>query len=324
MKIKSEAVDGLIEFKGYDFDLTDAREAYKYDDVVQKIGECVGRVYGKEMKALVISNFEAAYTTPTYPTGDDLTDEKKSIWNKEYDLYMKKLDLCEDWKAKVFVVVYGRCTKAMKNCIEKLGNFEDIEKDYDVVELLKMIKRQIFEANERKYSSLWMVQAWKKLLTCKQNDDEDLIDYYQRFVGLVQVVEIAYGNISPQGNDKKEQRKFIAFIFMDGADKKQYGCLMKSLETDHSLGKTDVHPDGIESALHLLILYSEIALKKKKKKKQVTMVQAGACWECGSTDHYKKDCPKYKAKMMEKERRMITPLPHYCRQVGVRAGTCQA
>ena len=54
MRIKSEAVDSLIELKGYDFDLTDAREAYKYDDVVQKIGEYVGRVYGKEMKALVI------------------------------------------------------------------------------------------------------------------------------------------------------------------------------------------------------------------------------------------------------------------------------
>ena len=38
----------------------------------------------------------------------------------------------------------------MKNCIEKLGNFEDIEKDYNIVELLKMIKQQVFDANERK------------------------------------------------------------------------------------------------------------------------------------------------------------------------------
>ena len=31
------------------------------------------------------------------------------------------------------------------------------------------------------------------------------------------------------------------------------------------------------------------------------MVQAGACWECGSTEHHKKDCPKYKAKMAKKD-----------------------
>ena len=72
-------------------------------------------------------------------------------------------------------------------------------------------------------------------------------------------------HISPQGDDTKERRKFIAFMFMDGADKKQYGYLMKSSETDHSLGKTDVYPDGIESALQVSILYSEKALKKKKK-----------------------------------------------------------
>ena len=66
--------------------------------------------------------------------------------------------------------------------------------------------------------------------------------------------------------DTKERRKFIAFMFMDGADKKQYGCLMKSLEMDHSLGKTDVYPDGIESALQVLILHSEKTLKKKKKR----------------------------------------------------------
>ena len=94
-----------------------------------------------------------------------------------------------------------------------------------------------------------MVQAWKKLLTCGQNDDEDLIDHHRKFVGLVQTVEIACRNISPQGNDKKEHGKFIAFMFMDGADKWQRRHLVKSLETDHSLGKTDVHPDGIESAL---------------------------------------------------------------------------
>ena len=112
-----------------------------------------------------------------------------------------------------------------------------------------------------------MVRTWRKLLTCRQNDDEDLIDCYRRFVGLIQVVEIAYGNISPQGNDQKECRKFTAFVFMDGADEKQCGYLMKSLETKKSLGKTDVHPDGIESALHALILYSrEKTLKKKWKK----------------------------------------------------------
>ena len=74
------------------------------------------------------------------------------------------------------------------------------------------------------------------------------------------------------------------------------------METDYSLGSKDVYPEGIEDTLQILILFSEKALKRKKKK-QVTMVQAGACWECGSMDHQKKDCPKQKAKMAKKEKK---------------------
>ena len=89
---------------------------------------------------------------------------------------------------------------------------------------------------------------------------------------------------------------------MEGVDKKQCGYSLKNLETDCSLGSKNIYPDGIESALQVLMLCSEKALKKKKKK-QVTMVQARACWECGSTEHQKKDCPKYKAKIAKKEKK---------------------
>ena len=38
----------------------------------------------------------------------------------------------------------------MRNRIEKLGTFADIKRDNDVIELLKAIKQQVFDANERK------------------------------------------------------------------------------------------------------------------------------------------------------------------------------
>ena len=91
-------------------------------------------------------------------------------------------------------------------------------------------------------------------------------------------------------------------MFIEGVDEKQCGYLLKNLETDYSLRSKEVHPEGIEDALQVFIMFSEKALKKKKKK-QVTMVQAGACWECGSADHHKKNCPKYKAKISKKEKK---------------------
>ena len=55
-------------------------------------------------------------------------------------------------------------------------------------------------------------------------------------------------------------------MFMNGVDMKQYGHLMKDLETDYSLLKKDVYPDTIKAALQVLIMYSEKALKRKEKK----------------------------------------------------------
>ena len=79
---------------------------------------------------------------------------------------MKKMDVCDDQKAKVFVLIMGRCTVQMVNCIEKLGNYEDLDKAHDVIGLLKAIKEKIFDANERKYESLRSVSAWKRLTRC--------------------------------------------------------------------------------------------------------------------------------------------------------------
>ena len=78
------------------------------------------------------------------------------------------------------------------------------------------------------------------------------------------MVESSYGDLKPKDDDTLERRKFILVMFMDGVDKKQYGHLLKNLETDYSLGSKDAYPEGIEDALQILILFSQKALKKKK------------------------------------------------------------
>ena len=99
------------------------------------------------------------------------------------------------------------------------------------------------------------------------------------------MVELSFGNIKP--NDDKERSKFIMMMFIHGVDWKQCGHLLKSMETNYSLGNADVYPDGIESALQVLILYSEKQLKQKRqaeKQMEKPIVSMG-CWEYGSKDH---------------------------------------
>ena len=147
--------------------------------------------------------------------------------------------------------------------------------------------------------------AWKKLTGCWQCDKKDLIDYCKRFFGMIEMVKLSFGNINPNDDDDddKEQSEFIAMMFIHGVGWKQCGHPLKNVETDHLLGNADVHPDGIESALQVLILHSEKQLKQKKqaeKQLERPIVSVG-CWECGSKDHPSHDCEIWKAKIKAKE-----------------------
>ena len=68
MKIKEETGEGLGEPKGHQFKLVDAKEAYQYEDALKKIGKCVGRACGKEMKNVAINHIKIIYARPMGPS----------------------------------------------------------------------------------------------------------------------------------------------------------------------------------------------------------------------------------------------------------------
>ena len=48
MKINGDVVEAIAELKGWYYDLTDVKFAYKYEETTKKVGEYVGRVYSKK------------------------------------------------------------------------------------------------------------------------------------------------------------------------------------------------------------------------------------------------------------------------------------
>ena len=98
-----------------------------------------------------------------------------------------------------------------------------------------------------------------------------------------------------------ERGRMLAFMFMDGANKKLYGSVVRGLESDHALGAV-LYPDTVEDALQVLTLHSEHGLRKAGKGKQNEEITAVGyaqvdkkkvkCWKCGKAGHVKKDCPE--------------------------------
>ena len=233
-----------------------------------------------------------------------------------YDSFLKKQEQYADYKAKVFTVIMGQCSKAMHNKVEMAGNYESAEKNSDVVAVLHIIKDVSFSSDELKYPSMQAAHALRALLVGRQQGSEDLMDYYKWYVSLIEMVERSYGQIIPEEIAKKHEDyttdedkawkeecgKLLAFLFMDGADKKVYGFLMRTLVQEYALGN-GMYPVMMEDALQVLALNTPRDVSDNKQGKdsgdgigESSFMQSSkvrGCWICGSMKHYKKDCPNH-------------------------------
>ena len=118
------------------------------------IGEYVGRVYGNAMKKLVMHWVEKKPKEPDYPDSAKPSEKDKAVWNKKHDLYLKQQERHDDHRAKVFVTIIGRCSKAVRNRVESADAYSTVDDNNDVVELLKLIKSVAFDSNEKKHPSV--------------------------------------------------------------------------------------------------------------------------------------------------------------------------
>ena len=93
------------------------------------------------------------------------------------------------------MIIIGWCSKPVWNHVENAEDYKDAAIKNDVVSLLKVIKNIAFDSNEKKYPPMQAGQAWKQLCLARQQENEDLVDYYKRFVSLIEMVELIRGKI---------------------------------------------------------------------------------------------------------------------------------
>lgn len=321
---------GIAGLKKHVYGATTINCLDEFDKTTEAIGLYVGRTFGSEMKILVTRQRDTKPKKPQEPDGD-VTEYTKEIFRVQANHYVRQMEDYSKNKGKVFTIILGQCTKHVKNKIVGRGDFDTMEINKDVIGLLTAIKNLASGANELLYPPVQAAHAMRALFRVRQAKGEALVEYYRRFMGLVEHAERAYGMLSPSamtdascrlmdaeagdrirqdepGKDGQEEarqeistklpeerNKMLAYMFLEGSHD-VYRRLLNDLKNDYALGKM-MYPKTVEDALHVLDTFWSKQGNREAHEEghQVSLAQQVMkrmrCWHCNERGHSKKECP---------------------------------
>ena len=144
--------------------------------MTKAIAECVGVSHSREMWTLVENRRETTFTEPAMPCkmAGKAALEKCEMLLK---VHMEDKKRHKREKAKVFRLIMGQCLVAMKNKVESLPDYQDLEDEDDVVGLLKKMKDLVC-ATDYVQHECWMMQSvMRKLVSMRQEPKESLANF---------------------------------------------------------------------------------------------------------------------------------------------------
>jgi hypothetical protein len=279
----------------------------RFTKTTEAIANYVGREYRKEMIFLVKNQEENERKEPVMP---DKEEAKLPFIMKKYETELKqyyfKKERYEAHKAKIFMILKGKCTLNMKNKVfESLQGYDLIEANDDVIKLLNGLKELTFKTHEVQYRYWMICQIVRRVLTMRQQDNEPLTEYYKRFTSCVDVAESQWGTLVPapaamnENKEKTSRYKYLTCVFLAGVDTKKCGRLKTKLNNAYVAGQNN-YPKMVESAVTMLSHYMNnngIYMADHADKGQATLTsfmqkqKNVTCYRCGKKGQYANKCP---------------------------------
>ena len=139
-----------------------------------------------------------------------------ALFSEDIKLYSRALEARRNNQGKVFAIILGQCTKAMKDQIEADTGWAAINDNSDVIGLLKFIRAHSHGAQPNREASHMLLDAIQEFYRYRQEYIEDretviipISDYYQGFRERLENLERVHG---PVGQDKPRVLEYMSNV----------------------------------------------------------------------------------------------------------------
>jgi hypothetical protein len=231
-----------------------------------------------------------------------------------------------------YALIFERCNTALQAKLKARKDFYSKVKN-DPIELLKAIQQYSISYQEKRYEEKAHLEGIKSFVLLKQKEDESLVEYTSRFKaardvmvsqigGPIVFTKLVEQRLIAKPSAQKDQLikeafgEFVAFTYLENADKTKYGTLVSGLESQFSLGN-DQYPKTLTDANNVLSnhkfdqAYADLKKKQKQQRQQQSSQQAtqqrtqeqseeapelsfaqmeGKCYCCGKPGHKSPTC----------------------------------
>ena len=176
--------------KGFVFDFHDPKHVDHYTVVKDEIARYASATYkngdyiGRAITELAIPNLEQ----PQDP-GQEADAVDRRIFDEEIKFFVQQRNLLKQNVKKAYALVWGQCTKAIREKVKRVSGYETLSQAQDVIQLLQTIKSATFKFDHRKDQYLALADAIDTFHAFRQDRDMMCQAYFDKFVHLVDIVE---------------------------------------------------------------------------------------------------------------------------------------
>jgi hypothetical protein len=263
------------ELEGHIYDICGAQQANQYMKTTEEIGLYVGQHYtnGGDIATAV-----RTYTKPVFESPEDPPDDAPAAVKKRWELKLKRIgdreEKLEENITKLYNLVWGQCSEALRAKIESLNEFSNIRDVMDGIALLRLIKTIAFKFEPQLYAPMAIDNALHKFINAKQGKQMTAAAYLEHFQNNVEVLEAVGASLGPHRgvislitggggiNDATEEQlaeaneRSLAVAFINKADRSRYGRMIEDLANNYLMGQNN-YPITLTQAYNLLVNWQQ-------------------------------------------------------------------